>query len=49
MVAQTARTDEPQARRILGDAIQVGQLIPDEMFRTRALTYVAGGRRSGPC
>jgi hypothetical protein len=37
----TARTDEPRARRILGDAIQAGQLIPDEMYRTRALTYVA--------
>jgi hypothetical protein len=36
-----ARTDEPRARRILGDAIQAGQMIPDEMHRTRALTYVA--------
>jgi hypothetical protein len=31
----TARTDEPRARRILGDAIQVGQMIPDEMYRMR--------------
>jgi hypothetical protein len=37
----TARTDQPRARRVLGDAIQIGHTITDETLRGQALTHIA--------
>jgi Caspase domain len=37
----TARTDQPRARRVLGDAIQIGHTITDETLQGQALTHIA--------